>query len=156
MASQLSQKDALTDDLCKPRFLMGENSNRWVLIDHVADVAIIDVAAREIPGSPSWYSFRFLTNNYPVTAPAGCLWDSDLQAPLPQTQWPKGPDASRVFNPGWNASAIYLPVDRIAQNGHEAWRSQAEHRWWSSSSDICQYLNELWSILNSSGYQGNQ
>jgi hypothetical protein len=60
-----------------------------------------------------------------------------------------------AFNPGWNANAIYIPMDRLALNGHDQWREL--HRatiWDPNRMDIVDYLKVIHELLHSSEYIG--
>ncbi len=141
-------------DVASARFQAGAMAGRWRLRKLDWPTAVIDVAARPLPNEPPWYRFKFDVAGYPSTAPTAVLWSSDVDAPLPHDEWPKGPDADRVFNPNWNASAVYLPLDRVAQAGHDGWMAQNRRLWWTPAHQISDYLGELWRVLNSSGYTG--
>ena len=146
--------EALTADLDNARFRGGEQSGRWRLVDVKQDTVLIAVQARPVPGSPTWFDFRLTVDSYPMIAPAGCLWDPRRMSPLDPQLWPRGSDASRVFNSQWNPSSIYLPCDRVAQQGHDGWRAQDPGQWWTPNSELADYCSALWKVLNGSGYAG--
>lgn len=89
-------------------------------------------------------------SNYPQQAPTGCPWNIDNNGRLDNSQWPKGGgNVSRVFNPGWNASALYAPCDRIAMNGHDAaWKDKLSAWWWTPTFTFVRYLEFVHITLN--------
>jgi len=94
-------------------------------------------------------ALRFKLDGYPVNAPNAIPWDSDGDQPLAVEKWPKGPgNVSKVFNPGWNASGLYCPADRIAIPGHDAWKTSLRQWCWIVDSDITLYLEFLHRCLN--------
>jgi hypothetical protein len=98
---------------------------------------------------------RFDLTNYPEAAPTASPWDLERNQVLNPILWPTGPArVDRAFNPGWNAHALYLPCDRLALPGHDAWRTQHPSMIWSPTGDITQYLRIVHDLLNSSDYQG--
>ena len=143
-------------DLDSARFRRGADAGRWRLLNLAPPKAIIEIAARPLPNAPRTFTFRFDLDDYPNQAPHGQLWDTANATVLAVESWPLGPDASRVFNPGWNKGDIYLPCDRAAQEGHSEWRDQSSQHWWTAESHIVDYMDQLWNVLNGSGYEGTQ
>jgi len=142
-------------DLQGGAFLRGVARGRWRLVKTAWPHAIIAVAAAERAASPTEFGFRFELTNYPQDAPTAQPWDVVGDRPLEPTRWPTG--RSRViaaFNPGVNAKAIYIPCDRVAIQGHDAWRAQHVSMIWSPAGDITQYLRVLHELLNSGDYTG--
>lgn len=136
-------------------FLRGQVRSRWRLIKIAWPHAVIAVSAAPREGSPNEYGFRFELTNYPQTLPTAQPWDLEHDRPLEARRWPSG--RSRVagaFNPGWNAQALYLPCDRLAIAGHDAWIAQHPSLIWKSTGDITQYLSILHELLNSGDYTG--
>lgn len=136
-------------------FLRGAERGRWRLVEAAWPAAVIAVAAAPRAGSPAEYTFRFDLTNYPQSPPTACPWDEHQKRPLEPGRWPTG--RTRVvaaFNPGWNSRAIYIPCDRLAIQGHDAWRAQHPSMIWSPGGDITQYLRVLHELLNSGDYAG--
>jgi len=116
--------------------------------------AVIEIAAAPRPGSPEWFALRFDITHYPE-APSGQPWDVAAAAPLPPPRWPGGNDRiQRIFNPGWRVDALYLPMDRLALEGHDAWLTQHACHVWDPGKDITQYLRLVHELLNEEGYTG--
>jgi len=116
-------------------------------------VVIIWVSAREKPGKPDRYYFRFELSGYPAIAPTACPWDAANNRRLDNALWPRGNAlVSRTFNYGWNASALYTPCDRLAMTGHDIWKTQFPNLWWQPSFTIVVYLSFIHSLLHSSDY----
>lgn len=136
-------------------FLRGVARKRWRLVSISWPYSVIAMTAAAREGSPNEYGFRFELTNYPQALPTAQPWDLQRDAPLEPERWPTG--RSRVagaFNPGWNRQALYLPCDRLAFPGHEAWRTQHPAMIWSRAGDITQYLRIIHELLNSSDYTG--
>lgn len=136
-------------------FLRGVARERWRLVSVAWPHAVAAVAAAPRTGSPSEYGFRFELTNYPQTPPTAQPWDLERDAPLAAARWPTGRNRlAGAFNPGWNAAALYLPCDRLAITGHDAWHTQHPHMIWSPAGDITQYLRILHELLTSADYTG--
>lgn len=136
-------------------FQSGEARRRWRLVSVDWPHAVICVSAAPRDGGPEEYAFRFDLSDYPQSSPTAQPWDLELNSPLDTERWPTGAShVQRAFNPAWNARAIYLPCDRRAIAGHDAWRMQHPQMIWSSDNDITLYLRILHELLNSSDYTG--
>lgn len=136
-------------------FLSGEDRGRWRLVSIDWPHADICVSASPRPGGPAEYAFRFDLGNYPQSPPTAQPWDLESGVPLNAGRWPGGTShVQRAFNPDWNAQAIYLPFDRQAIAGHDAWRTQHPHLIWSPDRDLTLYLRTLHELLNSPDYTG--
>jgi hypothetical protein len=136
-------------------FLRGAARGRWRLVSLSWPVAVIAIGAAHRSGSPAEYGFRFELTNYPQAGPTAQPWDSNHDTALAVGRWPTGKSrVAAAFNAGWNPSALYLPCDRIAIQGHDGWRTQHPHLIWSPTGDITQYLRIVHELLNSSDYTG--
>ena len=136
-------------------FKSGEARGRWRLASIDWPHATVCVSAASRDAGPEEYAFRFELSDYPQTAPTAQPWDLEKGAPLDTGRWPAGTShVSRAFNPAWNAQAIYLPFDRQAILGHDAWRTQHPHLIWSPDKDITLYLRNLHELLTSKDYTG--
>lgn len=137
-------------------FLSGVDRGRWRPVSVNWPFAVIAVSAAPRAGVPGEYAFRFELTNYPQCAPAARLWDAARDAPLEFKNYPTGRHrAQMAFRIDWNnGQALYLPCDRIAIQGHEAWRTQHPSMIWSSADDITKYLRIIYDLLNSNDYTG--
>lgn len=136
-------------------FLRGTARGRWRLVRVAWPHAYIAVASAPRAFSPSEYSFRFELANYPQVPPTAQPWDLEHDAPLASERWPTGRSRlAAAFNPAWNAQALYLPCDRLAIQGHDAWVTQHASMIWRPSGDITQYLFVLYELLTSGDYTG--
>jgi hypothetical protein len=136
-------------------FLRGAARGRWRLVSVAWPHAVIAVSAAPRTGSPPEYGCRFELTNYPQAPPTAQPWDLARNTPLDPGRWPTGKSRlAGAFNPGWNASALYLPCDRNAITGHDPWRTQHPSMIWSPAGDITQYLRILHELLNSGDYTG--
>ena len=161
-ALMLPDERVLRAHLAGGGFRQGESRKRWHLIAVNWPAVIIAVSAAARSSAPDEYAFRFDCTNYPNDAPTARLWDAEGNTPLPFNQWPHGTDPtgrtdrfSLAFNPGWNGgAAMYLPCDRCAIVGHDAWRQQHPDMIWTPQKDITFYLEILHDYLRSKYYQG--
>jgi hypothetical protein len=135
-------------------FQAGVDRGDWRLISIDWPHAVLMVTAAARAGAPSEVALRFELTNYPQEAPTAQPWDLNASAPLPHTLWPTGDQASQVFNPGWNASALYIPCDRQAIAGHDAWLTQHQPYVWRPDRDITLYLRVVRDVLHRPGYTG--
>lgn len=136
-------------------FLRGQARGRWRLIKVDWPHAVIAVSAAPRVGSPEEYGFRFELTNYPQSPPTAQPWDIEHERPLETTRWPTGRSRlAGAFNPAWNVQALYLPCDRLAIAGHDAWAVQHPSMIWQSTGDITQYLRIIHELLNSGDYTG--
>jgi hypothetical protein len=137
-------------------FQSGVARGRWRLVSITWPFAMIAVSAAERPDAPQEYVFRFDCSNYPSVAPTARFWDVEHDRPLPHHQRPWGTGrVALAFRTDWKGDqCLYLPYDREALPGHDAWRTQ--HPWmiWDASSDITLYLRVLYDLLHSRDYTG--
>lgn len=141
-------------DLGRAPFQSGQDRGYWRLRSLDWPHAVITVTARRRPRAPWKPAFRFQLDGYPRGKPAGQLWDLKHDRPLPQEKWPRGGRLSTAFNPGWKTDAIYIPLDRVASEGHPAWEQLGSGLQWDPEEGIVQYLRLLRELLTSEEYEG--
>jgi hypothetical protein len=144
-------------DTKKAKFQTGLDKQRWRIVEGAAEWPAVYIAIRAAArqNAPGEYVFRFDLSGYPAQAPTARLWDAQSGTALEATKWPGGKGrVTAAFNPNWNATAVYLPCDRVALVGHDAWKQQHPHLLWSPNGDITQFLWILYDLLNSSEYEG--
>jgi hypothetical protein len=137
-------------------FQSGVDRGRWRLISIAWPFVVIAVSAAERRGAPQEYALRFECSNYPSVAPTARFWDVEHDCSLPygRRSWGTG-RVALAFRIDWKGDqCLYLPCDRGALPGHDAWRTQ--HPWmiWDASSDITLYLRVLYDLLHSRDYTG--
>jgi hypothetical protein len=137
-------------------FQAGADRGRWWLERIEWPHALFSVAAAPRAEAPSDYGFRFLLDNYPASAPVGRCWDIERDTPLEYGRRPWGTGrVEMAFRTNFkDDTCLYLPCDRLALEGHDAWRSQHPSMIWTSSSDITLYLRILHDLLRSRDYTG--
>lgn len=143
-------------DLEEAPFAAGADRGWWRvrLIDW--PFAVIEIAVAPRPNGPGWLALRFELSAYPE-APSGQPWDADAGTPLPPLRWPGGNERiMHVFNPGWRTDALYFPMDRLALDGHDAWRLKHACHLWDPGKDVTQYLRRVHELLNDEGYTGER
>ena len=142
---------SLRADVDAGRFLAGEARKRWRLISVDWPAVLIAVTARD----GCEYVLRFDCSGYPQTPPTARLWDAERNAPLELSLWPKGSGRiAAVFNSKWKSgTALYLPCDRTAIEGHDNWRSEYPSKLWNPSKGITQYLEIVHELLQSRDYE---
>jgi hypothetical protein len=134
-------------------FQAGADSGKWGIHGSVDTIGwpypILWVRADKRIVAEGRIYLRFTINNYPQFAPTGCPWDIRTNTPLSPSLWPRGNvTVSTVFNPAWNAQALYAPCDRMAMNGHDAWKTQSSQWWWQPTFTITRYLEFVHVCLN--------
>jgi hypothetical protein len=137
-------------------FENGVDRGRWRLVSIDWPHAVLAVAAAERPNAPLEYAFRFELSNYPTHPPNAQPWDLSTGSVLEFAKWPSGVERVQyAFNPDYKGgTCIYLPCDRLAIEGHDAWKSQHPEMIWTASSDITLYLRIIHDLLNSKDYKG--
>lgn len=139
-------------------FQSGVDAGMWGIQDHDPGypswpLVTMWVQAAPKPGAPDKFYFRFDLNGYSATAPTACPWEPSGNTRLNNAMWPKGSQfVSKTFNHSWKPNALYAPCDRIAMEGHEAWRTEFPELWWQPTFKITVYLNFLHRLLNSADY----
>jgi hypothetical protein len=137
-------------------FQSGVARGRWRLISIEWPFSIIAVAAAHRSNGPAEYFLRFDLTNYPQWAPTACPWNVECGAPLEASMRPHGKSrVDKAFRTDWKKGvALYLPCDREAIEGHDAWRTQHPSMLWNPNGDITQYLKIVYDLLNSNDYTG--
>jgi hypothetical protein len=146
----------IEQDLAAPEFRCGQAEGRW---HHVATHwphVVIAVAAPERANAPTEFGFRFDCTGYRQTPVTAQPWDTSAGAPLPPPRWPSGNSiVTSVFRPDWKGGVcLYLPCDRVALEGHSDWPAQYPNRVWQPARGIVCYLEQIYDLLNQSGYTG--
>ena len=156
MTTIRADERVFTAHLKEGPFLSGVDRGRWRLVSVKWPYSVIGVSAAVREGAPDEYTFRFELTNYPETAPTAQLWDIERGSRLESKKYPTGrARAQMAFRIDWNGGqALYLPCDRIAIQGHEAWRTQHASMIWSPADNITKYLRILYDLLNSHDYTG--
>lgn len=135
-------------------FQAGVDRGEWRLISVEWPHAVIAVTAPPRAGAPREVALRFELSGYPQQLPTAQPWDAAANGALRDALWPIGDRVSQVFNPGWNRNALYIPCDRLALAGHEAWLTQHPSHAWTPSRDITHYLRIVRDVLREPGYAG--
>jgi hypothetical protein len=141
---------AFRSDLEKPAFQIGVDRGLWE-VKYVRWPHVLIVLARGVGravGAAPEIGLRFDLTGYPSTAPTAAPWDHDEDGPLEPSKWPAGERISQVFNPGWRVDALYMPFDRVALQGHDAWLAQRPGYAWDGNSDITRYLRFVVDLLS--------
>lgn len=140
-------------------FLAGADRGKWGLFGEIESLdltnPIIWVRADKRMVPDGRLHLRFNTDNYPQQAPTACPWDVKSNGKLAPSLWPKGGNASSVFNPAWRDHALYAPCDRLAMINHETWRSQSPQWWWQADFTITKYLDFTHLCLNPADYEND-
>lgn len=137
-------------------FANGVDRDRWRLVSINWPHAVLAISAADRADAPFEYAFRFELSNYPAQLPTTQPWDLSTNGPLEFTKWPGGIDRVQyAFNPGFKeGTCLYLPCDRLAIEGHDAWRTQHPEMIWTTASDITLYLRIIYDLLHSKDYKG--
>jgi hypothetical protein len=152
--AMLAPERLFRDDVTSGDFAAGVDRGYWNMLSLSWPIALIEVAAAPRENAPDGYVLRFDLSGYP-DAPTAQLWDPQADAPLAVSQWPGGGERTlRAFNPAWNPNALYLPIDRLALLGHDAWRAIPGTHVWDPAGDITQYVRLVHELLNEDCYTG--
>lgn len=137
-------------------FQSGVARGHWRLNSIDWPFVVISVSAAPRSNAPKEYSLRFDLNDYPQSPPTALPWDSDLNGPAADANRPHGKSrVAMAFRTNWkNGSALYLPCDRVAINGHEAWQNKHPEMIWDQNGDITQYLRIIHELFTSNDYTG--
>lgn len=140
---------AFRADVAKPAFMLGELEGRWQLVEITWPYALIAIVAKD----GRELVLRFELSNYPQTPPTAAPWDVERKAILAFDQWPRGGRVAPVFNHGWlGGTALYLPCDRLAIEGHDNWRVGMPSMIWRPAVGIVHYLEIVHELLTSRDY----
>jgi hypothetical protein len=142
---------AFQADLEGAPFVLGVAEGRWELLSAKETIAIIAVAAKD----GRKYALRFDVAGYPQAAPTARLWEALANIPLPFEKWPRsrGGRLGAVFRQDWKGgTALYLPCDRNAFEGHENWRTQMPSKVWRPAEGIVHYLEQVDELLHCHDY----
>lgn len=150
-------KNIFNEHVESASFQIGVDEGKWGINDNDNSRShwpyeYIWIKASPKENCPDKYYFRFELSNYPGQAPTACPWDNTTGMRLESSKWPSGGIVSSVFNPNWNANALYAPCDRMAMPGHDSWKGQHPNLWWKSEFTIVVYLEFLYGLLNSKDY----
>jgi hypothetical protein len=141
---------ALRSDLESGRFLAGVARSRWRPVSVEWPAVYISVTAQD----DCEYVLRFDCTGYPQDPPTARLWDAERNAPLEVSRWPRGNGRiAAVFRNDWKGgTALYLPCDRTAIEGHDNWRTEHPSKIWNPCKGITQYLEIVHELLQSHDY----
>jgi hypothetical protein len=146
---------AFRQHVAAARFQIHVDRAHWRVAGDSWPHPVIAVRASPRTGAPAEVALRFDLNGYPVTAPTSAPWDVQANAPLAHELWPTGGRVAVAFNPNWNGgTAIYIPCDRLAIVGHDAWRDAHRAYLWDPTKDIVDYLKVIHDLLHSPEYSG--
>jgi hypothetical protein len=143
---------AFRADLERAPFLLGVAEGRWKLLSMTGVITTISITAK----AGREYALRFDVSGYPQTAPTARLWDAETNAPLAVSKWPRSACGGRlgaVFRTDWKAgTALYLPCDREAIQGHDNWHSQMPSKIWRPAVGIIHYLEQVHELFHCADY----
>lgn len=142
---------ALRADVAKAAFRAGAADKRWRLVSITWPHVLIGITAKD----GREFVLRFNCAGYPAVPPTAGPWDPQRNAILAFEHWPRshGGRLGAVFRTDWKfGTALYLPCDREAIAGHEAWRTEMPSKIWRPSAGIVQYLELVHELLNCRDY----
>ncbi len=153
---QSLEQRLLEQDLAAAAYRSGEIEGQWRHIATTWPHVIFTVSAASRDQAPDEFGFRFECSGYRQTPATGRPWDTNADAPLATNRWPIGRAIiPSVFRPSWKGGAcLYIPCDRQAMEGHDAWLHQHPKRLWQPAVGIVCYLQQLYDLLNQSDYLG--
>lgn len=157
MTNQHSLEQTLIEqDLAAAPFRSGEIEGKWrhIATDWPCVTFAVSASIRE--QGPAEFGFRFDCSGYRQIPATGRPWDLEANLPLVANRWPTGRAIiPSVFRYGWKGGAcLYIPCDRQAIEGHDAWIHQHPKRLWQPELGIVCYLRQLYDLLNQDDYLG--
>lgn len=143
-------------DLAAPEFRCGEAEKRWRHIRTAWPYAFFAVSAPMRGNGPVEYGFRFECNGYRQIAVTAQPWDMEVDTPLAPAKWPTGTlVVPSIFRRDWHqGTSLYIPCDRVAMQGHDAWISAHPSRLWQPLRGIICYLEQLYELFDQGDYTG--
>jgi len=146
----LPDERAFRADIIRPAFKLAEIEGRWRLEIITWPSALVAVRARD----DRMFTLRFELSGFPNAPPTARLWDPGRGSPLAPHLFPKSQGrVGAVFRIDWKGgSALYLPCDREAIEGHDNWRTEMPSKIWRPADGIAQYLELVHELLNSRDY----
>ncbi len=151
MGSTMTQDEqALRTHLQSPRFLAGEDRNRWCFNALQWPYLFVNIMARD----QREFTLRLNCSGYPSEPPTGTFWDQGKDLRLDFDQWPKGGERIKLaFRPEWKGgNALYIPCDRESIAGHPDWINQYRQLIWKPAQGITHYLEVVYDLLQSHDY----
>lgn len=129
------------------RFQSGSLRGRWVLNEFEFPNAVVSIRCHD----GRHVALRFECAGYPHALPTAQVWDARNRRPLPPVHWPRGESRiNAVFRPDWKAgSALYVPCDRNAIDGHTDWANNHPEMIWDPGKGLLVYLEAVHSLLQS-------
>lgn len=146
---------AFREHLAHARYQSGVDRGRWRLVEIEWPHAIFVVSAAARPESPDEFALRFQLDGYPQRLPTAGAWHLDEGRYLTAAERPKGVRAGQAFRTDWqNGTALYVPCDRLAIEGHGDWATRYPNWIWDPQEGITRYLRLVHEILNDEDYEG--
>lgn len=150
------EQQVLEEHVNRADFRLARKQRRWDVISVDWPNVLIRIFVATRTGGPGYFDLRFDCVGYASSPPTAILWDSVAGNPLSFARWPAGKHLiPSIFNPGWqNGTALYLPCDRMAIQGHGDWPSRYPNWIWKPQVGIIQYLRIVHALLTSEDYTG--
>jgi hypothetical protein len=138
----------LERDLKSGRVQAGVLRGDWTFGELAWPFLIVEVSADEASRGRAGLTLKVDVTGYPA-APTACPWDPATNAQLAPEARPTGGRATLAFRTDWEEGrALYLPVDRIALDGHPNWPQVYARDSWNPEEGIYQLLRLVYAILN--------
>jgi hypothetical protein len=144
------------EHLAGGRFQAGADAGHWRIIEELNWPNIV-IAVRAAPreNGPEEFALLFDLTDYPTRAPTATPWDLETGAKLAEGRRPKGYRVGHAFRTNWEGGrALYVPYDRVALEGHPAWRADCPGFVWDASKKLTFYLIKVHELLNDEDYEG--
>lgn len=152
--SPMADELAFIDDLAGARFQDGVDRGKWRLVSSMWPFAVIAVSSAPRENSPDEFFLRFQLEGYPAGATAA-PWNPEGDQVLQPDKRPKGERAAWAFRIDWNeGTALYVPWDRVAVEGHPDWPVKHRLELWDPAEGITSYLRRVHELLNADDYEG--
>jgi hypothetical protein len=146
---------AFRADTSSGRFAAGVDAGDWRLVSIDWPHAIIAITAAPRAGAPGEYCFRFELSGYPNTAATAQAWNVDEDRIATDAERPKVSYSPSPFRWDWlDGTALYIPCDRVAVQGHHDWPAQHADELWDPTKGISKYVIYVHRRLNEDAYTG--
>jgi hypothetical protein len=138
------------------RFSAGVDAAEWRLVGDITwPHAIVAVTAAWRQGAPEEYAFRFELSGYPNIAATAGAWNTAENRLATEAERPKVTYTPSPFRSDWNnGTALYIPCDRVAVEGHTDWPAAYPGELWDPTRGISKYLIYVHARLHEDAYIG--
>lgn len=131
----------LDADLASGEVELGIHRGWWTIDAVEFPIVVVSFAVPVTLYPPGRLTLRIDCTDFPQQAPTAHPIDAASRAILDAGSRPTHGRCAMTFRCDWeDGRALYLPVDRVALNGHPNWRQEHTHEAWDPARGIVQFL----------------